>query len=76
MDYLINRCRSLIFSTAGSPLTIAAALHAVQTIRRDGSRRDRLHQNATHLRERLVSVHRSRATDFDSYRTDHSAGDR
>ncbi len=40
----------------GSPLTIAAALHAVQSIRHDGSRRDRLQQNATRLRDRLGSL--------------------
>lgn len=55
IDYLINRCRSLIFSTAGSPLTIMAALDAVQSTRSDDSRQERVQKNALHLRTQLAS---------------------
>ncbi len=53
IDYLINRCRSLIFSTAGSPLTISAALEAVTTVRHDDSRTKQVQQLAQRLRDQL-----------------------
>ncbi len=53
IDYLINRCRSLIFSTAGSPLTIAAAIQSVRTIRQSDSLTRLLHANSLSLRQQL-----------------------
>ncbi len=42
VDYLINRCRSLIFSTSLSPLVLAAANASFDTIRDAPQRRERL----------------------------------
>lgn len=42
IDYLVNFCRPLIFSTAASPLTIAAAAAGVETIRTQPELRARL----------------------------------
>jgi len=53
IDYLINRCRPLIFSTAGSPMTISAAIAAVKLIRDEPQRRANVRSLAEHLRTRL-----------------------
>jgi len=53
IDYLVNRCRSLIFSTAGSPLTIAAAIRGVDIIRSEPERRIRLRAMAERFREQV-----------------------
>jgi len=53
IDYLVNRCRSLIFSTAGSPLTIAAAIRGVDIIRSEPERRIRLRAMAKQFREQV-----------------------
>ena len=42
IDYLVNFCRPLVFSTAASPLTIAAAAAGVETIRSAPELRQRL----------------------------------
>lgn len=42
IDYLVNFCRPLVFSTAASPLTIAAAAAGVETIRTQPELRERL----------------------------------
>ncbi len=56
MDYLVNRCRSLIFSTAASPLTIAAAIDAIEIIRAQSQRREHLRLLTTSLRSRLAKA--------------------
>lgn len=53
VDYLVNRCRSLIFSTAGSPLAISAAITAVESITREPHRRQHVRQLASQLRESM-----------------------
>lgn len=53
IDYLINRCRPLIYSTAGSPLTIAAALGGLETIRSEPQRRRHVRTLAEQLRQQL-----------------------
>lgn len=53
IDYLVNRCRSLIFSTAGSPMTIAAAIEAVRIIREEPERRQRVRTLAAHFRSQF-----------------------
>jgi 8-amino-7-oxononanoate synthase len=53
IDYLVNRCRSLIFSTAGSPLTIAAAIRGVETIRNEPQRRLRVRTLAERFRAQV-----------------------
>jgi 8-amino-7-oxononanoate synthase len=56
IDYLVNRCRSLIFSTAGSPLAVSAAITAVESITREPERRQHVRQLATQLRERMNDI--------------------
>lgn len=53
IDYLINRARSFIFSTALSPVTIAVALKAVEIIRLEPETRERLIANALWFRNHL-----------------------
>jgi 8-amino-7-oxononanoate synthase len=42
IDYLINHCRSLIFSTSLSPLVVTRATKHIEHIRRDATRRESL----------------------------------
>ncbi|MGB3114346.1 MAG: 8-amino-7-oxononanoate synthase, partial [Candidatus Omnitrophota bacterium] len=49
-DYLINTCRSFIYSTALPPSVIAADLAALDIIRREPRRRKKLLENAGYLR--------------------------
>ncbi|MDQ5987175.1 MAG: 8-amino-7-oxononanoate synthase [Syntrophus sp. SKADARSKE-3] len=53
IDYLINRARSFIFSTALSPVTIAVALEALGIIRQEPEARERLLANALWFQDRL-----------------------
>ncbi|OYP28339.1 aminotransferase class I/II-fold pyridoxal phosphate-dependent enzyme [Rhodopirellula sp. MGV] len=52
-DYLINRCRSLIFSTALSPLAVESALRFFATGAGLLNRRDRVTRLASSLRSQL-----------------------
>jgi 8-amino-7-oxononanoate synthase len=53
IDYLINACRSLIFSTSLAPSAVAAAVHGFEAINRQPDRRARVGQLARRLRESL-----------------------
>jgi 8-amino-7-oxononanoate synthase len=53
IEYLINRARSFIFSTALSPVTIAVALEALDIIRHEPKARERLLANALWFQDRL-----------------------
>ena len=53
IEYLINRARSFIFSTALSPVTIAVALEALDVIRHEPEARERLLANALWFQDRL-----------------------
>ena len=53
IDYLINRCRSLIFSTALAPPLVAAASRAIDTVVQQPERRQRLHRMSAQLRQGL-----------------------
>jgi 8-amino-7-oxononanoate synthase len=53
-DFLVNRGRAFIFSTAPSPLMAAAVRGAIGVIRREPGRRDRLHALAGHAATRLA----------------------
>lgn len=52
-EYLINRCRSFIYSTALPPAVIAANLDSLQLVKEEPLRRKILLENAGYLREEL-----------------------
>jgi len=54
IDYLINFCRPLIFSTAASPLVIDAAIDGVRSIRTEPQRRHAVGKLARLAREILI----------------------
>src|SRR3989338_5187146 len=56
IDYLVNRSRSFIFSTALPAALCASALEAIRIIERDGNQRARLLSNADFLRAGLNSL--------------------
>ena len=53
IDWLLNRARSYVFSTAPPPALCAAALAALDIVRDEPWRREQLLARADHLRERL-----------------------
>jgi 8-amino-7-oxononanoate synthase len=54
MQYLINTCRSFIYSTALPPVVIAVNLAALQLIKDEPFRRQTLLQNADYFRDKLI----------------------
>ncbi|MGH2969913.1 MAG: 8-amino-7-oxononanoate synthase [Solirubrobacteraceae bacterium] len=54
-EYLVNRARTLIFSTALPPPSLGAALEALRLLRDDPSLVATLHANARALREELAA---------------------
>ena len=54
-EYLTNRCRHLIFTTALPPAVGAWWVAAVDRVRQDMAGRERLHANATRLRSGLAA---------------------
>lgn len=56
IDYLRNRARSFIFSTAPAPASIGAALASVEIVRREPERRERLAHLARTVRESLQKL--------------------
>ena len=55
-EYLINRARSFIFTTALPPADMAVALEAVRLVQEEPQRRKRLHENVAYLVEGLNSL--------------------
>ena len=53
IDYLINRCRSLIYSTSLAPAAVRAALAAIEVINNQPDRRELLGCLTSQVRERL-----------------------
>jgi 8-amino-7-oxononanoate synthase len=53
IDFLINRARSFIFSTALAPATIAVSLKALEIVRNEPELRETLLSSARWFRERL-----------------------
>jgi 8-amino-7-oxononanoate synthase len=53
IDWLANRARTYVFSTAQPPATSAAAIAAIDIVEREPNRRESLLRNAAALRERL-----------------------
>lgn len=56
IDYLINKARAFIYTTAPSPANSAAALAAVELIKTESWRRDKLKQNAEYLLNKLKKL--------------------
>ncbi len=54
IDYLINKCRSLIYTTSLPPSVVAGNIKAVELGKQDGFRRQRVEENSRYLREELV----------------------
>jgi 8-amino-7-oxononanoate synthase len=55
-DYLINKARSFIFTTAPSPVTAAVSLAALEIIKSEPQRRSYLKQNAAFLRKQFSQM--------------------
>ena len=55
-DYLINKARPFIYTTAPSPVVAAAALKAVDIIQSEPQRRQRLQDNAAYLRNTFTQM--------------------
>ncbi|HKP89093.1 MAG TPA: 8-amino-7-oxononanoate synthase [Thermoleophilaceae bacterium] len=64
-DYLVNRARTLIFSTALPPPAAAAAMASLEILREQPERVDKLRRNAAALRDAL----RSRGVECDESAT-------
>ena len=56
IDYLINKCRAFIYTTAVSPVICAAALKSLEIIKKSDTQRTSLLHNAKYLREKLNSL--------------------
>jgi len=56
IDLLINKSRSFIYTTAPTVANCAAALAALDILRNEPQRRQRLHDNALYLRGRLKGL--------------------
>jgi 7-keto-8-aminopelargonate synthetase-like enzyme len=53
VDFLVNTCRSFIYSTALPPAVIAADIESIDIVRDEPLRRQRLLDSARYFRERL-----------------------
>ena len=56
VDYLINKARPFIYTTAPSPVIAAAALKSLEIIRTEPARRKQLADNAAFLRNALTDM--------------------
>lgn len=56
IDYLVNKARPFIYTTAPSPVCAAAAMAAVRIIQQEPERRKRLQDNAALLRSRFLQM--------------------
>lgn len=56
IDFLMNKARSLIYTTALPPAVLAAALAALDVLQEEPWRREKLQENAKFLRESLMKA--------------------
>jgi glycine C-acetyltransferase/8-amino-7-oxononanoate synthase len=56
IDYLINTCRSFIYTTGLPPAVAAAASEALRILETEPERREKLHRNVAFMREGLRSL--------------------
>lgn len=56
IDYLINKCRSLIYTTSLPPNIIAGNIKAMELSEKEGERRKKLKFLSAYLRENLVKI--------------------
>lgn len=56
VDYLINRCRTLIYSTSLAPTSVDAARQNLKRVIDEPQRRHHLHRMARQIRERLELI--------------------
>jgi glycine C-acetyltransferase len=56
IDYLINRCRTFLYTTALPPAIAAMALAALEIVECEPQRRTRLWENAAYFKERLAKL--------------------
>lgn len=66
-EWLLNRARPFVFSTATPPALAAATLEALRIVREEPWRRERLRQNARRLREGLASIGHDVAGEADGH---------
>ncbi|MDO8303541.1 MAG: 8-amino-7-oxononanoate synthase [Sedimentisphaerales bacterium] len=55
-DYLINKARSFIYTTAPTPVNCAAILAAIEILKTEPQRKIKLAENAAYLRDRLKKL--------------------
>ncbi len=55
-EFLINRCRSFIFTTSLPPAVMAMAMAAIELVQREPERRETLRNNGRRLKEGLGSL--------------------
>ena len=56
IDYLVNKARPFIFTTAPSPMVAAGAVKAIEIIQSEPQRRERLMAGADSLRQRFLDM--------------------
>ncbi|BDU50893.1 8-amino-7-oxononanoate synthase [Haliovirga abyssi] len=56
IEYLVNRCRSFIFTTAIAPSAIGAALKSLEIIKKEAKRREKILRNSDYLRKELLKL--------------------
>ena len=56
IDYLVNKARPFIYTTAPSPIMAVGALKALEIIQAEPQRQQQLHDNATFLRNEFLKM--------------------
>jgi len=67
IEFLLHRARSFIFTTGTPPALAAATLRALDIVRDEPWRREKLHDNARHIRRKLADIGRPANGLSDSY---------